>query len=44
MSPPVITESGYTKFNLSYPQVMANGTVTEVDEVSCFSPLPPRFT
>ncbi|KAK3897409.1 hypothetical protein C8A05DRAFT_39038, partial [Staphylotrichum tortipilum] len=32
MSPPVITESGYTKFNLSYPLVMANDTVTEVDE------------
>ena len=42
MSPPVITESGYTKFNLSYPQVMANDTVTEVDEVSFTRP--PPFT
>lgn len=45
MSHPIMTEVGYTKFNLSYPVVMANDTSTGIysdgtNEVSTPSPSP----
>jgi hypothetical protein len=45
MSHPVVTEVGYTKFNLSYPAMMANATPGDTypdvtDEVSPPLPFP----
>ncbi|KAK4155589.1 hypothetical protein C8A00DRAFT_31537 [Chaetomidium leptoderma] len=41
MSPAVVTETGYTKFNLSYPAAMANATaVSDSDRVDDASTIP----